>query len=71
MTAGYTVLIGGPFGVGSRIVGSIPRHLSAAERTRLRATLDAGQAIEVRCEDRAAWLAMAPGLIRQIAGVAP
>ncbi len=63
----YTVLIGGgPYGIGSRITGSIPRKLRPAESAKLRATLAAGRSIEVVCESRAAWQAMRDSLFAQI-----
>ena len=67
----YTVLIGGPGAIGSRITGSIPRALSAEDRRRLRATLDSGLCIQVVTISRATWLAMAPALFAQIGVVAP
>lgn len=66
-TKGYGALIvGGPMGVAGRIVGAIPRKLTAREVKRFRAILAAGFSIQVIMPDRATFERHKAGLYAQL-----
>jgi hypothetical protein len=66
---GYTIhlsLAGGFAGIGSRVIGAVPRRLRRGELARLRQVLAAGGIIEVVTASRETWEAMRPALLSQI-----
>jgi hypothetical protein len=60
------ILIGGPFGIGARIIGSIPRKFTRKEVRVLRTVLNAGYCIEVVMPSKDVWDAQKDLIYRQI-----